>query len=165
MPDNNRISATLSDQDVTDIQAAIATIRQKMPFLLSLSDEERHDLPKLGDRTVAFHDKVGGYMESDPAFTPAYLDPAERAKDEALRLQLAKVVPDLQNLARQSEDTVMELGRELLQGDLAYYNNVRQAVRQGAPNAQTIYNDLKTRFPGRGGAGGSNAGSGGGKTS
>ena len=68
--------------------------------------------------------------------------PAEVNKDQALRVQLLKVVPDLQTLARAADDTVMEVNGELWQADLGYYQNVRQGAHQGAGKAQPTYNDL-----------------------
>lgn len=144
----------MSEQDVTDVKAALATIRAKMPFLISLTDAERKEMPKMGDKSTGFHDKVQGYMESNPEFIPGYLKPEETAKDAALRAQLMQLIPDLKTLARQGEDTFIEVNSELWQGDLGYYNNVRQGAHQGAGNAQPIYNDLKGRFPGRAGGSG-----------
>jgi hypothetical protein len=37
---------------------------------------------------------------------------------------------------------------ELMMADLSFYQNVRQAAKRGRPGADTIYNDLRVRFPG-----------------
>ena len=47
------------------------------------------------------------------------------------------------------EDTIMLANSDNYVGDLAFYQNVRQAAKRGVSGADTIYNDLKTRFPGR----------------
>jgi hypothetical protein len=47
---DNRISATLSAADRQAVLDAINTIRQKLPFLIDLSPEERRALPKKGGR-------------------------------------------------------------------------------------------------------------------
>ena len=44
----NRISAQLSNADQTAVLAAINTIRQKLPFLLDLTPEDRRSLPRIG---------------------------------------------------------------------------------------------------------------------
>jgi hypothetical protein len=41
----NRVSATLSQEDQEALLSALATIRQKLPFLLGLNPDERHALP------------------------------------------------------------------------------------------------------------------------
>ena len=51
---DNRISATLSQADQQAVLSAINTIRQKLPFLIDLSPEERHTLPKMGDKSRGF---------------------------------------------------------------------------------------------------------------
>ncbi|MEH2126626.1 hypothetical protein [Nostoc sp.] len=44
------ITASLSPADVQEIKAAFATIQAKMPFLVTLSAEERRNLFKMGDK-------------------------------------------------------------------------------------------------------------------
>ena len=45
MPDSNRISATMTSAAVTAVSDAIDTIRTNMPFLLSLTPDERRGMP------------------------------------------------------------------------------------------------------------------------
>lgn len=47
MPEN-RVSASLSASDRDAVLAALQTIRQKLPFLVDLSPEDRRKLPKMG---------------------------------------------------------------------------------------------------------------------
>ena len=51
---DNRISASLSQADRDAVMKAIATIREKLPFLVDLTTEERRSLPKMGDKSRAF---------------------------------------------------------------------------------------------------------------
>ena len=51
-------------------------------------------------------------------------------------------------LCESVSDTKLVLGSEIYLADLAYYGNVRQAAKRGRAGADTIYNDLRTRFPG-----------------
>ena len=53
MPYHN-ISAELSNSDIAEIKDAIATIQQKMPFLVNLTAEERRRLYKMGDKSLGF---------------------------------------------------------------------------------------------------------------
>jgi hypothetical protein len=43
----NRVSASLGEAERQAVFAAIETIRQKLPFLIDLTPEERHTLPKM----------------------------------------------------------------------------------------------------------------------
>lgn len=54
---DNRISASLSQADREAVMSAIATIREKLPFLIDLTTQERRSLPKLGDKSRAFVSK------------------------------------------------------------------------------------------------------------
>ena len=45
MSNQNKVSAQLVAQTVTEILAAFATIKTKLPFLISLTDDERAHLP------------------------------------------------------------------------------------------------------------------------
>lgn len=150
MPDFNRISAELNEQDVADLRALIATARSKLPFLLGLTTQERKELAKLGDKTVGFDEKVQAYMNTNPEFVPAFIDSAEVRKDRLLRMRFLNFFPEFMTLAEQMDDTLTILGSEILMADLAYYQNVREAARRGVPGAQQIYEDLRVRFPGGG---------------
>lgn len=55
---DNRISASLSQADRDAVMKAIATIREKLPFLVDLTTEERRSLPKMGDKSRAFVSKA-----------------------------------------------------------------------------------------------------------
>src|SRR6266536_4926787 len=50
----NRVSATLSTKDHETVMAAIAAIRETLPFLVDLTTNERRSLAKLGNKTQAF---------------------------------------------------------------------------------------------------------------
>jgi len=55
---NNLNQATLSEANQRDVMQAIATIRDKLSFLINLSKEERRSLPKMGDKTRIFVQKA-----------------------------------------------------------------------------------------------------------
>ncbi len=148
MTDMNRISASLSAADITAINNAIQTIRTKLPFLIGLSDDDRQEMPKMKEKSEAFHEKAVSYMESNPGFTPGFIEKPEVDKDQELRGEMMQFIPQLQTLKRSVDDTLMKVNSELWMADLAYYQNVRQAAKRGVKDAQPIYNDLRVRFPG-----------------
>ena len=150
MPDYNRISAELIDQDIAELRALVTAARSKLPFLIGLTTQERKELAKLGEKTVGFDEKIQAYMLTNPEFQPGFVDPAEVRKDRLLRTRFMSFFPDFMTLAEHMEDTMTILGNEILMADLAYYQSVREAARRGVPGAQQIYDDLRTRFPGPG---------------
>jgi hypothetical protein len=48
------LNVTLSDADRQATKQAITTIQQKLPFLITLSADERKRLYKMGDKRLAF---------------------------------------------------------------------------------------------------------------
>jgi hypothetical protein len=149
MPDSNRISASVTDEDRAAILAAIATIKAKLPFLLSLSPQESREMPRLGAKSMGFDESCATYMNSNPTLVPAFVDVKEVEKDRALRSGLADIVRELSSLGDSAVDTLAVISHELYMADLAFYNNTRQAAKHGIVQAQSVYAALSPRFPGR----------------
>ena len=148
MSNLNRISATLSDADITEIEGHLAAIRAKMPFLITLTAKERRAKSKLGEKSMGFEEKCETYMLSNPQFMPGFIGLEEVDKDRTLRTQLLHLSAQHQALSATIQDTLMLTGSDLWSSDLAYYQSVQEAARRGLPGAEAIYNDLKSRFPG-----------------
>ena len=91
MPDN-RINATLSQAAITAIMDAINTIRTKLPFLLDLTPEERHDLPKMGDKSRAFVSQALEVAKQNEAILPRSFDVNEMRQDVELAAALQPIV-------------------------------------------------------------------------
>jgi len=93
MAQNNQISATLSQQDFDELKAAIQVFRDKLPFLVNMTEQDRIAYPKMGEKTVSFVSKALEYSKDNPQLVPPYLDVAEFDKD-------MKLVEQLQGLLR-----------------------------------------------------------------
>lgn len=116
---------------------------------INLTTEERRSLPRIGDRSLAFDEKCAAYMASRSDLIPSFLDMDEMAKDRQLVADLLPCLRELAPICEGLEDTIMLANSDNYVGDLAFYQNVRQAKKRGVTGADTIYNDLKSRFPGR----------------
>ncbi|MBW4419097.1 MAG: hypothetical protein KME13_07685 [Myxacorys californica WJT36-NPBG1] len=64
-------NAILSDADLQEIKQAIALIQQKLPFLITLSADDRKRLYKLGDKRLAFVQNSLTAAQSNPNILPA----------------------------------------------------------------------------------------------
>lgn len=146
---NNLISAVFSAEDKAAVLAAIQTIKTKMPFILGLSAEARKEMARLGDKTVGFDVNCQAGMASMPELIPGFVDQPELAKDRALWAPVGEVLGELEQLTDSVRDTFDVIGSEVYDADRAFYNNVREAAKRGMPGAQTLYDTLKVRFPGR----------------
>jgi hypothetical protein len=145
----NRISTVLTDEVVSSILQKIDGIDTDMPFLFNLSTDDRKGGFKLGEKNVGFLEKGRDYITQHPDLLPAYASAEEVNKDATLTSQLTSIARKLRVLADKIDDTASVAGMEALAGVLAFYNSVKQAARNNVDGAQTIYDDLSERFPGR----------------
>lgn len=151
MPDDNRISAVLTDANKQAILDAVTLIRTKLPFLLTLTPDEAMALPKMSDKSVGFDEKCVSYMDSLPTLVPGFVSVPEAAKDRVLRAQLAAIARELSALNDSVDDTLKIVASEIWMADLSFYQSVRQGAKRGVAGAQAAYDDLSQRFPGAGG--------------
>ena len=147
-PNDNRISAEVTAANVTAIHTKVTEINALLPFLINLTKDERVTLPKLGASSLAFDEQCASYMATAPNLIPPFVDAAEVTKDRALRLVLAGILRETRKLCEKLDDSLMLVGSEIWMADLSFYQTVRQASKRDVPGADTIYDDLKVRFPG-----------------
>lgn len=109
---------------VLDLQSQINQLMA--PYVIALTPDERHDLPKMAEKTVSFVSKALDYAESNPEFAPKYLDIKALQTDVKAVTDLTSVEQPVQNLFIQLNDTIMMAGSEAYIAALMYYNSVRQ---------------------------------------
>lgn len=150
MASDNRISIDITAAQKAAIVSAVGALNTALDgILINLSADEKQSLPRIGDNTLAFDEKCAAYMASRADLVPSFLNTAEMALDRKLVADLLPCFRELAPLCEGLEDTIMLANSDNMMGDLAFYQNVRQAAKRGVVGADTIYNDLKTRFPGR----------------
>lgn len=149
MAQPNSINVVLDDASLAEVRQAIGVLKTKLvPLLKTLSVQDRRELPKLGDKTMAFVQKSYEYTGVHPDLVPGYLD------REAFRVDLA-ALQTLQGLERELApvtealaDSIMLAGSEAYQASLLFYNNVKVAKKVNLGSAASVYEDLSARFPG-----------------
>jgi len=139
--DNNRISTILSDEDQQIVTAALGTVRGKLSFLINLSTTERMALTKLGDKAKAFTERAFEVAEQNPEKLPQGLY-EEMRKDTELLAALTPIRVIVDQLQKQIDDTVLQLGAEAYAAARTVYAisktpyaqaTMREAVRAPAP--------------------------------
>lgn len=150
MSNNNRISLTIPQETVDQVKQLYGQIHSLLaPHLVSLSSDERLELPKMGEKSIPFVTKGSEYLQIEGNVIPPYVDKNELTIDlkgfETIRqiLQIAKPTVDM------LEDTMMLSGSEAYVAVLSYYNYLKGAAKAGVPGAKTIFDDLSSRFPRR----------------
>jgi len=128
---DNRVSAVLTPADVDAVMAAIATIRQKLPFLIDLTPEERHDLPKMGDKSRAFVSAALTFAQQNVDILPRFFDVEEMNKDVSLFAALQPIYAALTQLYELLDDTTLTVGSEAYTAALLVYHSA-QGTNKGA---------------------------------
>lgn len=139
------ISATLSDERLKEIKAAIATIQSQMPFLISLTADERRKLFKMGDKSLAFVSNSVTVTQNNAEVVPASFDITEFTKDYQLAVALTEVLGLLEQLTEQVDDTLMAVGSESITSSLLIYDYVKTAAKH-KPGLKSVADQLGERF-------------------
>lgn len=151
MSTRNLVSTDIPDADITKVKDAMKIIMDILvKYLIALTPEERRTMLKMGDGTEPFVEKVLDYIDSNPQFLPAIIDPAEMKKDWKLWLQLIPILRMVDQLQSNLSDTIMEAGSEVYADCLGYYGGVQFGVKMNFPDAKPIEDDLRKRFVGQG---------------
>ena len=119
------------------------------PYLINLTPEQKKELPKLGDKTIAFVTKGIDYLHTPTSPNPQYVNVPELVNDFKLYEDLRKVLQVIMPTIDMLDDTMALAGSDSFLTVLAFYNYIKGAAKLNVPGAQTIYNDMSERFPGR----------------
>jgi hypothetical protein len=141
---SNRVSANLSQSDRDIAMAAIATIKETLPFLIDLTLEERKALPKMGDKSRAFVSKALEVATQNPDFLPRSFDLEEMRRDVELFESMYPIVMAMMQLQELLDNTYMTVGSEAYAAALAVYNYAK-ASGQGA-GLEAVVDELGQRF-------------------
>lgn len=143
---NNRVSASIDAATIKSIKEAIATINEKLPFLIGLKPEERQSIPKISEVNKVFTADAVVAIKNNGNLLPAYLSADEISKDYNLYEQLDELVQLSQQLTEKLSDTQMIVGSEAYVSALTAYRLFEAASNAGLPGTDTIYDQLKQRF-------------------
>jgi hypothetical protein len=139
---------------LTQVQTAITQIVTALkPYLQPLTPQERQDMLKMGDKTVAFVQKTRDYAAQNPAFVPAFVSLPDFKIDADALLGLAPLRQQLESLALDTDSTLMVAGSDAYAEALTIYKNIKFLAENNQPGAQAAYDDLRQRFPGSANAG------------
>ena len=144
MPYQN-ISAQVSEQTLTEIKTAVIVIREKLPFLVSLTQDERKRLPKAGQNSLAFVENSLQAAKNNPNILPSSFNTTEFGSDVALFATLTDLNTSIAQLASQVDDTRMAVGSEAMSGARQVYDYVKAAVKT-TPGLKPVADQLGERF-------------------
>lgn len=123
-------------------------------FAISIDDNTRNGLFKLGDGRLAFDEKCDTYLHQNPGLVPPGLSLTEYDKDGAALAAVKRIIAKTNTIGVRLNDTQIVLGSDRINADLTFYNFLEFAMRVGTAGADDIHADLKESFPGRNPGGG-----------
>jgi hypothetical protein len=135
----NKISAQLAAQALTSILAAYATIKENMPFLISLTDDERAHLPHIGDKSGEVLTQTLNFVTQFPEALPATFSITEVQKDGTLFNSLETVAMASAQNDQLIQDTRLALRSDLLMAILDVYAYAKANNRTGAYDPYVNY--------------------------
>lgn len=152
MSQKNQIAIVIPAADLANINNLVAQLKTAIaPYIHALTADEIKGMLKMGDKTVAFVDKVKDYTVSNPEFIPTdMMSVADFNIDVEALKTLAPVAKNINQISADLQDTLILCGNEAFVPALMYYGNIKFKASNGVASAKPIYEDLKKRFPGRG---------------
>lgn len=117
------------------------------PYMAKLTIEERKNLAKMGDKTLAFVSKVMEYVETNPKFIPAMMNVENFKKDFKTHQQMVPFQTLSDQISEVVSDTSILAGNEAYTQALYYYGNIKFFAKTGDAEAKVIYQELSQRFP------------------
>jgi len=147
---DNLISVEFTAEEEQQLDEALTTIENIMKDrVINLSPEERQEYGKINDRTENWIKKIHGYMAQKPELTPFYIKKPEFEKDLNARNTLMPRLKRIASIQESMDDTAKLISHDVFYTAIAYYRNMKLISKQNVPGTTVIYEDLKSRFPGR----------------
>jgi len=123
----NRISLSISAEEMHDVDIAIGMMEQRLTTLIGLTPDERRALTKMGDKSEAFCRQAVVVLTENAHVLPRNFSVDEYRSDlamlDALRPRLAR----LQRLYERMADSEMALGSDLMVASLEGYAHLKVA--------------------------------------
>ena len=138
------IKATVSTDDQGAVLAAIAMIKQKLPFLIDLPLNERKSTVKIGIKGSNFVKQALDVALQHAGVLPASFDVNDMRSDTQLFAYLTSLQLALHQLKKQIDDTTMQVGSQAYAAARVVYASASSNFA-GAP-LEVAANELGKHF-------------------
>ena len=140
---NSQIDITLTAEQIAAIVAAMDTLETALPFLVSLTADDRQRLFKLGTRSEGFVAEALSAAQQHSDYVPASVSIVQLQRDIGLRQALLPIVQRARLIYTKLNDTWMLAGADAMQSATAIYRVLRAQRGEGL---DVTLNVLKQRF-------------------
>lgn len=117
----NTTSLHLSDESLTELDAAIAVIRRILAILIALTPAQRRELYKMGDKSEVFGRQTLGLLANHPDIVPASVNLRGALAAVAMLDALRPRLMQLREVVERGNDTEMALGADIMSVALEGY--------------------------------------------
>jgi hypothetical protein len=147
----NLISAVLSDVDRDAAKAGIATAKAKMPFLISLNNDEKKRKRKMGQKSVEYVKLNLKGIQTFGQYIPSGVnaDSVEFGKDVTLISQLWDVRIVAMGLVESIDDTIAAASIDCMKTADIIYDYLKAAAKNDAA-VKALVAEIAKRFEGQG---------------
>ncbi|MBN2402317.1 MAG: hypothetical protein JXN64_07935 [Spirochaetes bacterium] len=148
MPQQNLVTVNFTGDETANINAAILSLKEALlPKLKQLNPEEKKDVAKMGDKTLAFVQKALEQAETNPELVPPFLDVNEFRSDFNAVETLRQMEASLEQISDALRDTIILAGSDAFSAALMFYDAIKSAKKTNVAKAGAIFDDLSVRFP------------------
>jgi hypothetical protein len=143
------ISYTLTPEVLQQVKGAIETVNASLPFLVTLTNDEKRSLVKLGPKSADFVNDASSAVVAFPNILPQSFNVAEYQRDTTLFAQLSEIKLIIDSLQEKVNNTYFAVGSEAMQASLEVYAYV-QTAKERVPGIKSVAEKLKERFKSQG---------------
>jgi hypothetical protein len=149
MSKSNKISAVFTATEKQIILAKIADVKAQLPFLVTLTMEERKKLRKMGPKSVAYVQQCVAGAKSFPNEFKKSFNADDLEKDYDLIYNLLDVQVGLQSLLELVNDTMMAGGIDAMEAADEVYSSLKSSAKSDA-NVKEMVKLIGERFKSQG---------------
>jgi hypothetical protein len=149
MSKSNKISAVFTIAEKQTLLTKINDVKTQLPFLVSLTIDERKKLRKMGPKSVAYVQQCVAGAKAFPNELKKNFDASELEKDYNLIYNLLDVQIALQSLLESVNDTMMAGGIDAMEAADEVYDSLKSSAKKDA-NVKEMVKLIAERFKGQG---------------
>jgi hypothetical protein len=139
------IDASLSAADLQAVKNAFTTVLEKLPFLISLTADERKSTVKTGPDSLSFVTNALTAALVNPTILPVSFSTPAFQKDVDLFTILTELSTLATSVASQIDDTRLAVGGEAMEQAIQVYSYVKTAAK-ATPGLKPVAAQLGERF-------------------
>ena len=128
----NVVSIAYTPEELARMDSALQTLRELFARMVKLTNDERRELFKMGDKSEPFSRQTLAVLSANPQIVPPNLGLAEAQADLAALDALRPRLLQLQQLLETAEDTETALGSDILSVALEGYGLLKVSGKNEA---------------------------------